>query len=91
MKSAIPSSAAEDTNNRLVNPNGQLIVELMQALQRTKKQAEENPQEAELNRTTMSDNNGGRIIYNFNVYQIPQILGILKARKTIKKNDIEPK
>jgi hypothetical protein len=62
----------EEANNRLVNhpqvssyqfTNGALFVDLMQAPQKTQKQAKENSKEAILNKTSMPDNNGDRIIY----------------------------
>ena len=62
----------ERVNNRLVTrpqvstyqpTNGRLFIELMQVLQATQKKAKENPKGAELNKTSMCDNNGGRIIY----------------------------
>lgn len=70
MKSA--QAVHEEINNRLVNPpqyqptNGPLYVELMKALQAAHVKAKENPKEAVLNKTSMSDNNGGRIIYTLN-------------------------
>lgn len=74
MKAALsPQTRKETTNNRLaiIPPNvsnGKLLVKLMQALQAAQKKAEENPEEAELNRTTMSDNNDDRIIYTLSFY-----------------------
>lgn len=94
MKAVSSFTSTKDTNNQLFDKHGsdgQLLVELMQALQDTQKKAKKNPQEAKLNATTMSDNNGGRIIYNFNIYKMPQIISMLKTKRTIKKKHIEPK